>query len=141
MKELIGKKIKKIFMDGEYLKFQTDKGDVLYQVTGDCCSVSYFHDFIGVENLLKNGEVKSVEPIDMSTLEATDRKKCCKKCEESECLSYYGFRITTEDPKFGEVSSVLSFRNDSNGYYGGSLDVANSVPEDLPEIEKDWIND
>lgn len=130
-KELLGKKINKIFINGEYLKFETDKGDVYFQVEGDCCSHSYFYDFEGVERLLNNGEVKSFEEIpDMPQ----------PKQPEYDAIAAYGYRITTEDKKFGEVSSVLSFRNESNGYYGGSMELTDSIPatEEMQEIKKDW---
>ena len=133
MKEIIGKKINKIFIDSTYLRFETDHGSFSYKVSGDCCSSSYFHDFIGVEKLLKNGEIKLVEEIEMD--EVTDAD------DDQDCVQAYGYRLTTEDEKFGEVSSVLSFRNESNGYYGGSMGLVDSSPENLPEITTDWIND
>lgn len=33
-----------------------------------------------------------------------------------ECVAYYGLKITTEKGR-----AVIDYRNDSNGYYGGSL--------------------
>ena len=40
---------------------------------------------------------------------------------DDELTRCYGYEIVTEHPTFGEVTCVFSFRNDSNGYYGGSL--------------------
>lgn len=48
-KEMIGAKVGKIFFNEDYLKFDTDKGPFVFSVDGDCCSHSYFHDFIGVK--------------------------------------------------------------------------------------------
>jgi len=61
MEKLVGKKINKVFISEEYLKFETDKGDVCYRVDGDCCSHSYFYDFQNVNRLIKNGKVISTE--------------------------------------------------------------------------------
>lgn len=132
IEELVGKKINRIFMNDEFLRFDTDQGDVSYEVYGDCCSHSYFHDFIGVEKLLKNGPVLSVEAISLDDIEIED---------DWDHLQAYGFRIITEDEKFGEVSSVFSFRNRSNGYYGGWMERANYTPADLPEITADVLGD
>ena len=133
MKELINKKINRIFMNENNLKFETDGGVLIYTVYGDCCSYSYFHDFIGVKNLLKGGKVKNVEEIEVGD----DGKR--KGGEDQ--LSFYGYRITVDDPKLGELSSVVSFRNDSNGYYGGSLNDVSEIDNEVsPEIFDDnWI--
>src|SRR3990167_2259983 len=99
MENLVGKIIKKIFIDDEYLVFETDSGKVAYTLGGDCCSRSYFHDFIGVKNLLKNGKVKAVEEIDLVEKEHTEKEK-----GDKEETSWYGYRIITESPEFGEMS-------------------------------------
>ena len=52
MQSLNDKTIKKIFINDDTLTFETDQGDVSFGVSGDCCSHSYFHDFIGVENII-----------------------------------------------------------------------------------------
>ena len=44
----------------------------------------------------------------------------------------YGYRIASDHPTWGEVTAVMSFRNDSNGYYGGEL-VPAGPNADLPE--------
>lgn len=128
---LVGKKVQRLFMSDDYLKFQTDGGDFAFRVDGDCCSSSYFYDFYGVENLLKNGPIKAVEEIDL--------KDDGKRRKDDEEISCYGYRLTTESPEFGEVSSVMSFRNSSNGYYGGSIEKAPNFGIVAPEIIKDFI--
>jgi hypothetical protein len=37
-------------------------------------------------------------------------------------VAYYGLKITTETG-----IAVLDYRNDSNGYYGGSLEVVEEI--------------
>ncbi len=131
LKDLIGCKVNKIFMNQTHLKFETDKGDFTYEVTGDCCSYSYFYDFYGVENLLKNGAI-----IDINEVELEHERKIPKP--ENDSLQFYGYALTTKSKDFGEVTSVFSFRNDSNGYYGGSIYRTGNI-EVLPEITQDVI--
>lgn len=124
--KLVGKKINRILMSQDYLRFETDKGDFSFSVFGDCCSHSYFYDFYGVQKLLDNGPVKQVEAVDLTPGDFnTDSRDDYIQC--------YGFSFTTESPEFGDVTSVFSFRNSSNGYYGGWV-------EDV-EVERDTLTD
>jgi len=129
IERLIGKKITRVFMNEDHLKFETDDGAVVFQVEGDCCSHSYFHDFIGVRKLLENGKVISAKEIFLDDFSEGDDER----------VQAYGFEIVTEHPTFGEQTSVFSFRNRSNGYYGGSLENGASEREVLPEIFDDVI--
>lgn len=133
---LVGKRVKKVFIDDDCLVFETDKGNIGYVVEGDCCSRSYFHDFIGVKNLFGK-EVKAVEEIEV------DKSHTKKEAEEKEETQWYGYRIITEDAIFGEMSSVFSFRNESNGYYGGMITELDPEPKigALKELKEDWLND
>ena len=81
MKKLIGRNVKKIFMNDENLYFETDKGFLHYTVEGDCCSYSYFHDFIGVKKLLNNGPVISIDEIENGVGNWTEECKC-ENCNE-----------------------------------------------------------
>lgn len=133
IEDLVGKKILRIFMNEEYLKFTTDKGNIVYTVEGDCCSKSVFYDFIGVKKLLNNGPVVSVKEIPLEINNDEDKKKY------QESIQCYGYEIVTNDPEFGEVTSVFSFRNYSNGYYGGSLEEFKNDIEVTPEIFDDIL--
>lgn len=133
LQPLVGKTITKIQFNEEYLIFTTNDGTFSYGVEGDCCSSSYFHDFIGVEKLLKGNPAVSVKSIPL-TLPEEEKTEGDWNSEVIEC---YGFEIVTEDPTFGEVTAVFSFRNASNGYYGGNLVTKESKPSGVPVIEKD----
>lgn len=133
-KKLIGKKITKVYINDGSLRFDTASGPVDYHVVGDCCSMSYFHDFLGVKNLIENGPVKAVEEIyELAVDEVRER------FEDSQNIMY-GYRIVTESDTYGDVSSVFSFRNASNGYYGGEICEGKGGNEPLIEITTDWIN-
>ena len=126
---LIGATVTGICMSEDELIFQTDRGLIGYQVQGDCCSHSYFFDFYGVENLLKNGPVTAFEEVELGPgdpgfhdCDKHDRMEWSEDNDWHESRQVYGYRITTEHPTFGPVTSVFSFRNDSNGYYGGWME-------------------
>jgi hypothetical protein len=123
LEQLVGADVANIAMNQEYLAFNTDKGIFGFYVEGDCCSWSYFYDFHGVLKLLVNGQVVSVESVDLDASDYT------RVSDRGECLQVYGYRIISESPIWGEQSSVFSFRNESNGYYGGWMD---------PVFDKDW---
>jgi len=118
---LVGHKVTAVEMSEERLVFTTDVGEFVYEVEGDCCSYSYFYDLIGKEKLIENGPVVSVGTIDLKEPDDED-------AERDECVQVYGFEIVTEHPRWGEQTTVFSFRNASNGYYGGSMYLV-SAPE------------
>lgn len=125
---LVGREVRGIFMDETNLTFETDEEPVSYYVDGDCCSWSYFHDFYGVENLL-GSTVRAFESVELSEGDPGWRKETWDDgagMVDYEDIQVYGFRLTFEHPKFGDMSAVLSFRNSSNGYYGGDMNVTDS---------------
>jgi hypothetical protein len=131
-KDLVGKKVLKIFMNSEYLRFETDGGVFTYETCGECCSSTYFYDFYGVKNLL--GSV--ITAVDDVPLELQDYIK--RGYKEEEVDEFYGVQLTTVSPEFGEVTSVFSYRNVSNGYYGGSISLS-TYTGSLPEIQEDVV--
>ena len=137
IERLVGRKIKRVYMSAAYLKFETDQGDLAFAVEGDCCSRSFFHDFIGVEKLTANGPVISAASVSLTEDDPRSKTDNSHDYEEIEC---YGYEIVTEDPQFGPVTAVFSFRNSSNGYYGGWMTSVESVPVGLPEIVKDVLS-
>lgn len=133
LKDLVGKKVNKIFMDSEYLRFVTDEqGTFTYRVEGDCCSSSYFYDFYGVKNLLENGKIKEIK-----TVELLPSDVVVANSNHYDVIRVYGYQITTEG-EYGEVTSVFSFRNSSNGYYGGWIQrLEGGTDKELPEVTED----
>jgi hypothetical protein len=133
--KLVGKKIIRIFINEDYLKFETDGGPFVFRVEGDCCSRSVFYDLIGTKKLLENGPVLAVKELELGDGEEKDDRK---KDYHDSAISLYGYAITTEHPEFGEQTSVFSFRNYSNGYYGGWMEAA-SDREVFPEVTDDVL--
>lgn len=104
---LIGKTVAAVFVAKDKGAIRFDLGDetIIVRADGDCCSHSWIENVQGVEQLI-GSPVVSVEDIDMPDLGNGD----------SECITYYGCKITTR-----KGFCVIDFRNESNGYYGGWL--------------------
>jgi hypothetical protein len=144
--EIIGAAVFAIHINEDRLVFETSKGIVAYEVDGDCCSRSYFFDFYGVRNLLDNGPVTAFEEVHLSPGDPGYRADTWEKGAgwsegEYEDVKVYGFRFTTSHPMFGDVSSVVSFRNSSNGYYGGDMRSIelDSVPSGMLRLQTDLV--
>lgn len=127
IERLVGRNVTGVLMSNEYLVFETDaeggadQEPIAFVAHGDCCSYSYFYDFVGVRWLLENGPV--LQAYSKDEWPQPDNDDC-----DTRTLAY-GFVIVTESERFGEVTSLVSFRNDSNGYYGGWMDACD-VPDD-----------
>lgn len=112
---LIGKIITemKIAQDKQALLFITPEGPIQAIVDGDCCS----HSWIESVELPVNGfpaTVTAAEGIPMPDLGNGD----------AECRQYYGYKLTTDK---GNI--IIDYRNDSNGYYGGSILFPDADPK------------
>lgn len=130
---LVGKTITRIRWNEYYLLFDTAYGGFGFVVHGECCSESYFHDFYGVAHLLNNGPVISTRKINLPEDEKSDRDS------HVQC---YGYELVTKHPIWGDVTSVFSFRNASNGCYGGWMSPCTSVPkEQLKNVDVDQTGD
>lgn len=107
---LIGKNIvsMKIAADNEAILFVTDGGESLVaKVDADCCS----HTWVESIELPAKGfpfTVEDVQDLDMGKEPLSD--------DSFECLQFYGAKIITSS---GDM--VIDYRNESNGYYGGSI--------------------
>jgi len=113
MKELVGKKIKEIYIDADnqwYLKFITDDGDIVYETEGDCCSESWFADVICIDALL-GAIVNVVDEVEMYSVTDTEDSRCRQEYD-----AIYGYKFQTD-----KGWADIVFRNSSNGYYGGWL--------------------
>lgn len=110
---LVGKTISgiKIAADRGAILFQTDAGDIVARADGDCCS----HTWVESVELPARGFpalVQAVDDLDMPDLGSPD---------SYDVIAYYGCKITTNN---GAI--VIDYRNESNGYYGGSLEWPDS---------------
>jgi hypothetical protein len=120
LSSLVGKKVTKILISEGCLIFETDQGRVGFGVDGDCCSYSYFYDITGPQKLLDNGPIVSARELDLSH----DNHD-----QDYEYIRVYGYEFVSEHPVFGEQTTVVTFRNSSNGYYGGSMYLLHAPDE------------
>lgn len=99
--------------DRQTLQLYTLSGHMfLLQTVGDCCSSTWIEAIDGEDALY--GTIKAVEDIEMPDLGDVPTGHH----ESVDCVQYYGLRITTNKGR-----AVIDYRNDSNGYYGGSIEV------------------
>lgn len=108
---LIGKTINgmKISDDRQALLFETTAGNIEVWVDAECCSYTWVES-IELPALGFPAKVSAVENLRMPEVKESTFHK------DADSLSFYGCKIVTNK---GEI--VIDYRNDSNGYYGGSL--------------------
>ena len=113
-KALLGKTITKVTVskNREDIVLETTTGPVKLTTYSECCSHTWIEDLDDPDALL--GTVTEVRNLDMPNLGDIDGKHHTGV----DSVSYYGLKITTEKGR-----CTIDFRNDSNGYYGGSLEV------------------
>lgn len=92
--------------DMVYLTLEDNKRVVL-RLEGDCCSRSYFKDDAELRALVGAGKITSAELRELGALES-DTGGDVTRC--------HALVITTEKGSF-----TIDWRNDSNGYYDGTL--------------------
>lgn len=109
---LIGKTLTgmKIAEDRQALLFQTTDGDMVVNVDADCCSYTWVES-IELPALGFPALVTAVEDLNMP-----ENPEPSSFHKDPDVLAFYGCKISTDR---GEI--VIDYRNDSNGYYGGSL--------------------
>lgn len=114
--DAIGLTIVDLQREGDNLVLLTlsNEPDIVLTPYGDCCSTTWIESIDLTEPLLY-AVIKKIEDIDMpdgphvGTINHPN----------VDVVSYYGLRITTN-----KGISVIDYRNDSNGYYGGYLELS-----------------
>lgn len=126
MKELEGLSIARISMmkDGEGITFWTNTGPVSYYAFGDCCSSSWIEHVEGVDALLY-ATVTSVESW-------TPPGNYLPRDTDQSCTKVYGWKFVSNKGWAG-----LEMRNESNGYYGGDMELVSAVYDEI-ELKEDW---
>lgn len=108
MNALIGKNVTAVWLaeDGGAIKFDFGDGQIIARADGDCCSRTWIENVDGAEQLI--GTVSAIENIPPQARTQRD---------DGEVIQFYGCRITTD-----KGFATIDYRNESNGYYGGSLE-------------------
>ena len=125
LKTLIGKTLTKIEWNEGEVTFFWDGGKARFEACGDCCSHTWIDSFEGNEDIIGD-EIVKVTELELGGMDNPSAEECkCKNADHDadhkyghDSLALYGYRIETN-----KASATLDFRNDSNGYYGGSLEL------------------
>lgn len=131
-KDMLGRKLKSVELSngGEEIVFKFKEGDpARFGVSGDCCSQSW------IEHLEKPARLSGavITEVDEPEMPPHDNHECepCSGAEGSDyCYKEHEHDGCTHDylqvyhTRFRTTKGdiVLEYRNNSNGYYGGSLD-------------------
>jgi hypothetical protein len=127
---LIGKKIYSVFINATENVIYFDCGPDMfigYTALGDCCSESWIADIFHFSNLCE--KVLAVEEIPLDSYNVEDNRG------RQEYDQVYGYRFITE-----QGQAILSFRNSSNGFYGGWLEPLKDallLSSDFKKIQAD----
>lgn len=115
---LVGKIITKIEVEenGESITFYMEDGEFKFNAIGDCCSSSWIESVEGQEDIIGHRVLEIVE----HTIQAYDYEKdgAINKTPHYDHLQVYTYDIVTSNG-----ICTIDFRNDSNGYYGGWLEL------------------
>lgn len=109
-KKLIGKRLIGVDLadDKKAIRFHVEgSAPVVAWCDAECCSETWIES-VEMPALGLPATVTAVGDLDMPDLGDLPGR---------DCMAYYGFKISTDR---GEI--VIDYRNESNGYYGGTLE-------------------
>lgn len=151
MKELVGKLVIGVYVsdDQHFMKFNIkNEQPIIYYADGDCCSETWFADIIVEYGFYRENrndyplQVVECEELDIPEWLHVVIENDGRGRQESETV--YGFKLTFNDLawKYKETDSMtIIFRNSSNGFYGGSVELVDQAnkyyQEQLDNIE--WV--
>ena len=99
----------------ETVTFHCENGDYVFLADGDCCSQTYINSVEG--------------PKEGTVLEVREPEWGCTTSEDTEDGSTQNYKATLVIEGKGFLD--IEYRNESNGYYGGSLELL-SAPDSSP---------
>lgn len=112
---LIGRALIKVELaeDREAIRFTLADGEVIARCDADCCSHTWIE---AVENTVTSfpATVLAVEPLALTVWGTEDETHA--EWDGGNLVRFYGCKVTTDRGLL-----IIDYRNESNGYYGGSL--------------------
>lgn len=108
---LVGKTVTAVHLaeDGGAIRFDVNGGEpIVARADGDCCSHTWIENVQAPENIV-GSPIVAVEDVGGAQADTGE--------QGDDCVSFYGCKITS-----GKGSTLIDYRNESNGYYGGSLE-------------------
>lgn len=127
MNELIGKKISEVRINNNntVITFITDQGPIQYFAEGDCCSTSWIEHVADVKDIVG----KEILAVEQETA-INNMEGMLSSRGKADHMDVYFYRIKATESKYGYGGvMVIDLRNDSNGYYGGTLTLAHSIED------------
>lgn len=133
LEKLVGSKIKGIYLNikNDYLKIVTDKGDYNFVVMGDCCSKSWITHMNGADKVTEGIVIEEIE-----TRPDSYKRYVAEEDKEYDRNVIQDY-ITTIKTDKGSLD--IEFRNNSNGYYSGWLELDGDKygnPINTPKLTK-----
>lgn len=123
--QLVGKKLKKVFISELKIAFVTDDGIFAFKTEDEAYNGAYFHGINGMEKVLG----KEIHSIDCIEIEGTKKNN-----------GLYGYRMNVIDDKFALLSAQWDFRNDSPQSYGGFMYVCKDFNlDEMTEVKDYWL--
>ena len=107
---MIGHKISAIHVSdsGNKHMLTLDNGKkIIVTGLGDCCAWATLHDITGLDKMI--GPVVDIQLDEYISAGLPD--DCC--------TDLLGYKIITDHPEFGEVTTVFAGRSEHNGFYSG----------------------
>ena len=124
----VGKTISNIEMNADktVMRFTLSDGAVLYaSAVGGCCSCSWFEHIEGEDALIGHEVLRAVEREMSEAIDKTNGP------DYGDLTQFYGWTLETDRGRFD-----VEMRNESNGYYGGSVIISDVVSDQYhSEIE------
>ena len=110
---MVGRRLAGITVSGDGQKhvLTLDNGEaVTVSGYGDCCAWTYLHDITGLDKAV--GPIVGVEP-------DVERRGGYGDDGDWEVIDALGWKMVTDHPEFGPVTTVFAGRCEHNGYYSG----------------------
>ncbi len=127
---LLGHRIQSVsVVNDATIELVTDKGPIRFDVTGDCCSESWFYRVRGLNKVIGQPVIAIIDT-DVSDIDPNDG--LCR--QDSDEVN--GIGLLTP----GGTLEIV-YRNSSNGYYGGSIEASKTeraTTDIICPVDGDW---
>lgn len=151
MKELVGKIVTGVYVsdDQYYMKFDIkDAQPIVYHTDGDCCSETWFADIVIVEGGFTDKSTNK-NPLEVVVCEELDIPSWMELVitndgrGRQEVDTVYGFKLIFKDKDYiyKQRDMTVIFRNSSNGYYGGCVELVDQENTYFSNLlkEVEWV--
>lgn len=130
---LAGKTVTAVYMNGDQkIQFVCGAERITYVADAECCSHTYAHHIEGLANLLGR-RIVSVAPREMTRAKKKTFEDGVDHFDDTVYVKIYGVDLTTD-----RGNCYIEFRNDSNGYYGGAMELVDEAQLLVTPVTEDF---